>query len=84
MIKIFLNSQNRCPAEWGSYSFVEWRKGNKGYKCFRNVDGETKTIDYSLFIIDFPSLSIRPLIVSDSLADINKRIKKTNIEIEEY
>ena len=84
MIKVYLNSQNRCSAEWGSYSFVEWRKGNKGYTCFRNVGDETKSIDYSLFIIDYSSLSIRPLIVSDSLADINKRIKKINIEIEEY
>ena len=82
MIKIFLNSQNRCPAEWGSYSFVEWRKGNKGYKCFRNInDG---IIIYSLYIINLTNLRIANPIISESLADINKWLEKTKVEIVEH
>ena len=74
MIKIFLNSSN-CE-------FVEWQKGNKRYKCFRNVDDEF--IFYSLYITNLTSLKIGSPIISDSLADINEWLKKTNIEIEEY
>lgn len=74
MIKIILDSSN-CE-------FVEWEKGNKRYKCFRNVDGDF--LMYSLYIMDFTSPKLfRSPIISDNLADINKRLEKAKFEIVE-
>lgn len=81
MIKIFLNSLNCCSAEWRSYSFVEWEKGNKRYRCFRNINGGI--IIYSLYIINLTNLRIAKPIISESLADINTWLEKTKVKIEE-
>lgn len=74
MIKIFLNGSN-CK-------FAEWQKGNKGYKCFRNIKGGI--IIYSLYIINLTNLRIANPIISESLADINKWLEKTKVEIVEH
>lgn len=72
MIKILLN--------WG---YVKFEKDNRSYMCFRRFDGE-KTI-YSLYVADVAHRSIiENSINSESLADINKRIEKTKVEISEY
>ena len=71
MIKIFLNE--------GS---ARWEKDNKSYGCFHEFNSE-KAI-YSLYVLPLPSRSrIENLIKSESLADINKWLAKTEVEIVE-
>ncbi len=73
MIKIMLNN-----------GFVEFEKGNKRYKCFREFNGET-TI-YSLYVVDATHfLRIGKPIKSESLTNINRwlALAKTEVEIVE-
>lgn len=71
MIKIFLY-----------HSYAEWEKGNTRYKCIREFNG--KKIIYALFVADVPNnLRLDNLIRSESLADINEWLAKTEVEIVE-
>ena len=71
MIKIILNCLNS--------GYAEWEKDNKKYRCLQNVDGEKKL--YSLHVADLKHLKIEKPIKKVSLADINKRLEKTEVEI---
>ena len=71
MIKIVLNN--------GS---ARGEKDNKSYGCFREFNGE-KTI-YGLYVLPLPRrLRIENMIKSESLADINEWLAKTEVEIVE-
>lgn len=61
--------------------FVEFEKDNKRYKCFREYNG--KTTIYCLYVWNTATYKTEPRIRSGSIADINKRIKKTKVEIVE-
>lgn len=73
MIKIFLDCLNNGVAEW--------EKDNIKYMCIRDSDGITTR--YSLSVYNAPHLKIKSPIISESLAEINKRLRKTEVEIVE-
>lgn len=69
MVKIILNN--------GS---ARWEKDNKSYGCFREFNGE-KTI-YCLYVLPLPChLRYGNMIKSESLADINEWLAKTEVQI---
>lgn len=73
MIKIFLNCLNS--------GFAEWKKDGIKYRCLQEFDGEKKI--YSLCVLDIEHLRIEKPIIKGSLADLNKYLEKTEVEIVE-
>ncbi len=79
MIKIVLT--------WG---IAIWEKDNKRYICIRKYNGEETIYNKKIYILcvtDATNRSncskIENSITSESLADINKRLEKTEVEIVE-
>lgn len=71
MIKIFLTRD-----------VVEWQKGNKRYRCFRRFNGEKAF--YCLYVADVKHGSRMGMPIKiESLANINKWLEKTEVEIAE-
>lgn len=73
MIQIHLNCLN--------YGFAEWEKDNKIYQCLQEFDYEKKI--YSLSVLDPSHFKIERPIIKQSLADLNKWLEKTEVEIVE-
>ena len=76
MIKIVLN----C-------GIAAWEKDNKKYSCIRVFNGVKNIYSqktYRLYVVDVPNRSeIENPVSSESLADINKWLAKTEVEIVE-
>lgn len=64
------------------FGFAKWEKGNKRYRCCREYNG--KTTIYSLYVRNTTTYKTKPRIRSESLANINKWLEKTEVEIAEY
>lgn len=63
------------------FGFAKWEKGNKRYMCCREYNG--KTTIYSLYVRNTTTYKTKPRIRSESLANINKWLEKTEVEIAE-
>lgn len=71
-----------------SLGVAAWEKDNKRYLCIRKFNGKKSIYDqkiYILYVEDVaPSSKIEIPVKTKSLADINKRLAKTEVEIVEY
>lgn len=81
MIKIFLNQG------YLNQGYAAWEKDNKRYTCIRKFNGKKSIYDqkiYILYVADVaPSSKIEIPVKTKSLADLNKWLEKTEVEIEE-
>lgn len=64
-----------------TFGIAAWEKDNKRYTCVRKLNGEKK---YYLYVVGGTHrFKIGNSVTSGSLADINKRLEKIEVEIVE-